>query len=374
LCESTDLPQNAAMTETTVHNRQKNPVTRDHFDAVLFDLDGVLTSTAAIHADAGRQCSTRSWRPRGERLFDIDTDYKKYVDGRPRYEGVRTFLESRGIELPLGESSEEPNNRTISGLGNKKDAMVKQAIAEGRVQPFEGSLRWIDQLRRDSFKLGVVSSSRNAGPVLKAAKMDHLFSVRVDGATLGEENIKGKPAPDSFLKAAQRLGATPRRTVVVEDALSGVEAGRAGNFGLVIGVDREGAGPTATPFEGTGRISWSPIWVNSSAATKNRNDPTRSRPPPGIHLPHRRLALGGAAVRAGVHRHQRDHLRHRQRLLWHARRVPGGPPALPAWHVHQRLLRNLADSVRREGVRLRQDRPDDDQRAGRKNHPPVRRR
>jgi len=227
---------------TTVQNRQKNPVTRDRFDAVLFDLDGVLTSTAAIHADAWKAMFDAYLLPRGERPFDIETDYKKYVDGRPRYEGVRTFLESRGIELPLGESSEEPNDRTISGLGNKKDAMVKQAIAEGRVQPFAGSIRWIDQLRRDGFKLGVVSSSRNAEPVLKAAKMDHLFSVRVDGATLAEENIRGKPAPDSFLKAAEHLGATPKRSVVVEDAISGVEAGRAGNFGLVIGVDREGHG------------------------------------------------------------------------------------------------------------------------------------
>ena len=229
------------MPEPTVQT-QTNPVTRDRFDAVLFDLDGVLTSTAAIHAAAWKAMFDEFLSSRGERAFDIDSDYKKYVDGRPRYEGVRTFLESRGINLPLGESSEPPNGRTISGLGNKKDAMVKQAIAEGRVQPFEGSLRWIDQLRRAGFKLGVVSSSRNAGPVLKAAKMDHLFSVRVDGATLAEENIKGKPAPDSFLKAAERLGATPNRTVVVEDALSGVEAGRAGNFGLVIGVDREGQG------------------------------------------------------------------------------------------------------------------------------------
>jgi len=229
------------MPEPTVQT-QTNPVTRDRFDAVLFDLDGVLTSTAAIHADAWKAMFDAYLLARGQRPFDIDSDYKRYVDGRPRYEGVRTFLESRGIELPLGESSEEPNDRTISGLGNKKDAMVKRAIGEGRVQPFAGSLRWIDQLRRAGFKLGVVSSSRNAGPVLKAAKMDHLFGVRVDGATLAEENIKGKPAPDSFLKAAERLGATPSRTVVVEDAISGVEAGRAGKFGLVIGVDREGHG------------------------------------------------------------------------------------------------------------------------------------
>ena len=217
-------------------------VTREKFDAVLFDLDGVLTSTAAIHADAWKEMFDAFLLPRGERPFDIEHDYKKYVDGRPRYEGVKTFLESRGIHLPFGDASEEPNDRSICGLGNRKDAMVKQAIAEGRVKPFEGSVKWVEQLRRDGFKLGVVSSSRNAGPVLKAAKMDHLFSVRVDGETLAAENIAGKPAPDSFLKAAERLGATPRRTVVLEDALSGVEAARAGNFGLVIGVDREGHG------------------------------------------------------------------------------------------------------------------------------------
>ena len=229
------------MAEPNVQDKT-TAVTRDRFDAVLFDLDGVLTSTAAIHADAWKAMFDAYLLPRGQSAFDIDGDYKKYVDGRPRYEGVRTFLESRGIDLPMGEPSEAPNDQTICGLGNKKDAMVKQAIADGRVQPFEGSVRWIDQLRRAGFKLGVVSSSRNAGPVLKAAKMDHLFPVRVDGATLAEENIKGKPAPDSFLKAAERLGATPKRTVVVEDALSGVEAGAAGKFGLVIGVDREGHG------------------------------------------------------------------------------------------------------------------------------------
>jgi beta-phosphoglucomutase family hydrolase len=223
-------------------SRMHPAVTRDKFDAVLFDLDGVLTSTAAIHADAWKAMFDAFLSPRGEKPFDIEHDYKKYVDGRPRYEGVKTFLESRGIDLPQGDSSEPPNEKTISGLGNKKDALVKQAIAEGRVQPFPGSVNWVDQLRAAGFKLAVVSSSKNAGPVLKAARMDHLFPVRVDGVTLAEENIRGKPAPDSFLQAAERLGATPARTVVVEDALSGVDAGRAGKFGLVIGVDREGHG------------------------------------------------------------------------------------------------------------------------------------
>jgi beta-phosphoglucomutase family hydrolase len=221
-------------------------ITRDRFDAVLFDLDGVLTSTAAIHADAWKRMFDDYLRRQAAggdprfRSFDIDTDYKRYVDGKPRYEGVRSFLESRGIHLPHGEPGEAPGDQTICGLGNRKDAMVKQAIDEGRVQPFEGSVRWVKQLRDQGFRLAVVSSSRNCGPVLRAAGIDHLFEVRVDGETLIELGLPGKPAPDSFLRAAELLGATPGRSVVVEDAISGVEAGRAGGFGLVIGVDREG--------------------------------------------------------------------------------------------------------------------------------------
>ena len=227
-------------------------VTRDRYDAVLFDLDGVLTSTAAIHATAWkrmfddylREQSARAGNPRDPRFapFDIDTDYKRYVDGKPRYEGVRSFLESRSIHLPHGTPDDPPGDTTVCALGNRKDAMVKQAIERGEVEPFEGSVRWVHQLRDEGFKLGVVSSSRNCGPVLKAARMDHLFSVRVDGLTLAEMNLPGKPAPDSFLKAAELLGVSPDRTVVVEDAISGVQSARAGNFGLVIGVDREGHG------------------------------------------------------------------------------------------------------------------------------------
>ena len=225
-------------------------VTRDRFDAVLFDLDGVLTSTAAIHADAWKlmfdeYLRTRAGGPHASteyplRPFDVDSDYKKYVDGKPRYEGVRSFLESRDIRLPWGDPGEPPGDQTVCGLGNRKDAMVKQAIEDGRVQPFEGSVRWVKQLLEQGFRTGVVSSSRNCGPVLRAAKIDHLFEVRVDGETLIEQGMPGKPAPDSFLKAAAMLGVAPERAVVVEDALSGVEAGRAGRFGLVIGVDREG--------------------------------------------------------------------------------------------------------------------------------------
>jgi alpha,alpha-trehalose phosphorylase len=219
---------------------------------VLFDLDGVLTSTATIHAAAWKHMFDEylgSRRPpradedgRGKQLrpFDIDTDYKRYVDGKPRYEGVRSFLESRDIRLPWGHPDEPPGDQTVCGLANRKDAMVKRAIDAGGVQAFEGSIRWARQLRDAGFKMAVVSSSRNCGPVLRAARIDDLFDVRVDGETLLELGLPGKPAPDSFLKAAEQVGVNPKRAVVVEDAISGVEAGRAGGFGLGLGVDREG--------------------------------------------------------------------------------------------------------------------------------------
>jgi beta-phosphoglucomutase family hydrolase len=234
-------------TQTFTRGAARPAITRERFDAVLFDLDGVLTSTAAIHAEAWKRMfdDYLSRQPGAEsaarlRPFEIDTDYKRYVDGKPRYEGVRSFLESRGIHLPHGDPAEAPGDGSVCALGNRKDAMVKQAIDEGRVQPFAGSVRWVKQLLAQGFKTAVVSSSRNCGPVLRAAKMDGLFQARVDGETLIELGLPGKPAPDSFLKAAEMLGATAARSVVVEDAISGVEAGRAGKFGLVIGVDREG--------------------------------------------------------------------------------------------------------------------------------------
>lgn len=217
-------------------------VSRERFDAVLFDLDGVLTSTAAIHARAWKRMFDQFLRERhpSQPPFDIDSDYKKYVDGKPRYEGVRSFLESRNIHLPYGEATDPAGDATVSALGNRKQLLVQQAIDNGEVEPFEGSVRWVERLKREGFRLGVVSSSRNCGPVLRAAKIDHLFETRVDGLTLAELGLPGKPAPDAFLKAAQNLNVAPARTVVVEDAISGVQSARAGNFGLVLGVDREG--------------------------------------------------------------------------------------------------------------------------------------
>src|SRR3954467_15191585 len=168
----------AANPSSTTHETQASsshaspsipPITRDQFDAVLFDLDGVLTSTAAIHAEAWKAMfddylRSHPGNANQRRPFDIDGDYKRYVDGKPRYAGVESFLESRGIHLPKGSPDEPPNDRTIAGLGNRKDAMVKRAIDEGKVQPFDGSIRWVRQLKDRGFKLAVVSSSRNAGP------------------------------------------------------------------------------------------------------------------------------------------------------------------------------------------------------------------
>ncbi|MET0340228.1 MAG: beta-phosphoglucomutase family hydrolase [Polyangiales bacterium] len=226
-----------------VHPR--DVVTRARFDAVLFDLDGVLTSTAAIHADAWKRMFDAYLRAReGDAYvpFDIDRDYKRYVDGKPRYDGVRSFLASRGITLPDGTPNEPPGDATVCALGNRKDAMVQTAIDAGKVEAFDGSITWAQRLRDAGFQLAVVSSSRNCAQVLRAAGIDGLFSARVDGESLITMNLPGKPAPDSFLEAAKQLGVPPTRAVVVEDAISGVEAGRDGKFGLVIGVDREGEG------------------------------------------------------------------------------------------------------------------------------------
>jgi alpha,alpha-trehalase len=223
-------------------------IDRDHFDAILFDLDGVLTSTADIHASAWKRLFDDYLERRAEqqgepfRPFEIATDYKRYVDGRPRYEGVQTFLESRGIKLPRGSVASPAGEETVCGLGNRKDEMVQAAIDAGKVKSFPGSIDFARRALAAGIKTAVVTSSRNCDLVLKAAGIDDLFEVRVDGRTIEDEGLRGKPAPDSFLRAAARLGVRPERAVVVEDAIAGVQSGRAGNFGLVIGIDRHGDG------------------------------------------------------------------------------------------------------------------------------------
>jgi len=224
----------------------EHAITRELYDAVLLDLDGVITDTASIHAACWKQMfdeylQTRATK-RGDAFhpFDINTDYLRYVDGKPRYDGVRDFLTSRGIRLPEGSPHDPPQADTVDGLGNRKNDLVNKIIEDKGVEPYEGSVRFIRQLRHQGFKIGVVTSSQNCTAVLKAAQLDHFFEVQVDGNTVHAQHLAGKPAPDTFLMAAKLLGVKPKRAVVIEDALSGVEAGRNGNFGLVIGVARKG--------------------------------------------------------------------------------------------------------------------------------------
>ena len=221
-------------------------ITRDQYDAILFDLDGVITDTANMHAACWKQMFDAYLQKRAVerrepfRPFDIATDYRLYVDGKPRFDGVRDFLTSRGIQLPEGSPDDPPQSETVGGLGNRKNNLINKVIGEAGVEPYQGSVKLIHQLHHQGFKIAVVTSSQNCEAVLKAAKLDAFFEVRVDGNTIDAQQLAGKPAPDTFLTAAQRLGVEPTRAVVVEDAISGVQAGRNGNFGLVIGVARKG--------------------------------------------------------------------------------------------------------------------------------------
>ena len=214
--------------------------------ATLFDLDGVLTDTASVHKKAWKAMFDDFLRTHAERTgtelvpFDVDTDYLKYVDGKKREDGVRSFLGSRGIDLPEGTPDDGAVTETVYGLGNRKNDMFQQTLHDDGVEVFEGSRRYLEAVANAGFGTAVVSSSANTREVLELTGLAKFVQHRVDGVTLREENIAGKPAPDSFLRAAQLLDVTPAQAVVFEDALSGVEAGRAGNFGYVVGVDRVG--------------------------------------------------------------------------------------------------------------------------------------
>ena len=227
-------------------DRKNFPVTPERFDAVLFDLDGVLTATAKVHAVAWKKTFDAYLRKRAEQKgepfvpFDIAEDYKHYVDGKLRNDGVDSFLRSRDINLPWGDPSDPPDAETVCGIGSQKNIMVVEAIESEGVEVFEGSVKLVRHLRAAGIRTAVVSASRNCEATLKSAGIADLFEVRVDGVVAGELDLPGKPAPDTFLKAAELLGVEPARAVVVEDAVSGVKAGRAGGFGLVIGVDRKG--------------------------------------------------------------------------------------------------------------------------------------
>ena len=222
-----------------------HPITPDKFDAVLFDLDGVLTATAKVHAKCWKNMFDEYLQNRASRTgetfqpFEITTDYRLYVDGKPRFDGVRDFLRSRGIELPEGTPDDAPQTESVCGLGNHKNEMINAIIESDGVEAYEGSIALVHQIRQEGIEVAVVTSSQNCDAVLKAAGIDNLFRVKVDGNVIHTQHLSGKPAPDAFLAAAKALGVDPKRTVVVEDAISGVQAGRNGGFGLVIGVARK---------------------------------------------------------------------------------------------------------------------------------------
>jgi len=221
-------------------------ITREKFDAVLFDLDGVLTMTMQIHANCWKKMFDAYLRERAARLgerfrpFMVGEDYKPYVDGRLRYDGVRAFLASRGITLPEGSPGDDPSLETVCGLGNRKDRLVHEEIATHGVEVLAGSLTVVHRVREAGLLTAVVSASKNCEAILDAAGIRGLFDAIVDGRAAAQLGLPGKPAPDTFLEAARQLGVEVNRAVVVEDAISGVQAGRAGRFGLVIGVDHHG--------------------------------------------------------------------------------------------------------------------------------------
>ena len=214
--------------------------------ACLFDLDGVLTETAKVHAAAWKEMFDAFLKARADESgepfapFDEVADYDTFVDGKPRADGTRSFLESRGVDLPEGAAEDATGAMTICGLGNAKNEIVLRRIREDGVEAFPGSLRYLTAVRSAGLRRAVVSSSANCAAVLEAAGIADLFEVRVDGTTVEEDHPAGKPAPDTFLAGARALGVAPDHAAVFEDALSGVEAGRAGHFGYVVGVDRVG--------------------------------------------------------------------------------------------------------------------------------------
>lgn len=212
--------------------------------AVLFDLDGVLTDTARLHVAAWKETFDDFLRRRSEPFtpFDPAADYHRYVDGKPRYDGVRDFLASRRITLPEGTDDDEPSDATVQGLGNRKNLAVNSLFDSMGVDVFSGSVSFLDAVIASGRRAAVVTASANCDAVLAAAGLSGRFEAQIDGRVLVARGLRGKPAPDSFLAAASDLGVPKQHAVVVEDALSGVEAGRRGDFGLVIGVDRKGIG------------------------------------------------------------------------------------------------------------------------------------
>lgn len=231
------------MAKTTPSDSAHVLVDFSAYDAWLFDMDGVLTKTAAVHAEAWRQTFDEFLKQETTRTgtsyapFDPEGDYERYVDGEPRADGVRNFLAARGITLPEGTESDSTDTRSVQGVGNRKNQLVLEVMKTKGVAVYEGVVALVTELRQHGTKVAVVSASENTEAALEAAGIAELFDARVDGIVVKTLHLAGKPAPDSYLEAAKMFNVSPNRAVVIEDALSGVEAGRAGHFGLVVGVD-----------------------------------------------------------------------------------------------------------------------------------------
>jgi len=223
---------------------QKHLIKPDAYEAWLFDLDGVVTDTAGVHGAAWKKTFDDYLKSVAERdnvpfrPFEMDPDYFVYVDGKPRYDGVDSFLRSRGIELEWGTPEDPPTKETVCGIGNRKNDLFNVVLAEQGAEIFESSVSFIRDLRSHGVKTAVVSSSKNCGPVLKACDLTDLFDVQVDGIVAARDGLPGKPDPATFLAAAELLGVDAGKATVVEDAISGVQAGRSGGFGLVVGIAR----------------------------------------------------------------------------------------------------------------------------------------
>lgn len=219
-------------------------ITADSYDAWLFDLDGIITDTASVHANSWKKMFDEYLEEVAAREggpfepFEIDTDYVSYVDGKPRYNGVDSFLRSRGIVLDWGKPSDPPEKETVCGLGNRKNDMFNKVLKAQGAEVFESSLELIRSLKAKGKRIAVVTSSKNCDTVLSVARLTDLFDAKVDGNVAVERKLAGKPDPHTYEEAARMLGSTPPRSVVFEDAISGVQAGKAGGFGLVVGVAR----------------------------------------------------------------------------------------------------------------------------------------
>jgi trehalose-phosphatase len=219
-------------------------ISRKDFDAVIFDLDGVVTRTARVHAQAWKKMFDpylQDKAPAGQyKPFNIHDDYELYVDGKPRYEGAKSFLQSRGIQIPYGSPDDPPGKETVCGLGNKKNELFLELLESQGAETYPSTVVLVHELRAGGFGTAVISASKNCGAILRSAQLSDLFDAKVDGVDAERLGLKGKPWPDVFLQASRELGVSPSRAAVVEDSLAGVEAGRRGGFGLVIGVARKG--------------------------------------------------------------------------------------------------------------------------------------